>query len=93
MATVFYIRESAKRGSVTSSRDVSVEDLMSLYGSASSNYTYMKGADSPDIETGKIPATAADADPAHVIVRIEADEVRKGVFPAAGFYRVNSITP
>lgn len=91
MATVFYIRESAKRGRVTSSRDVSVEDLMSLYGSASSSYTYMKGADSPDIKTGKSPA--ADADPAHVIVRIEADEVRQDVFPAAGFYRVNNITP
>ena len=92
MATVFYIRESAKRGSVTSSRDVSVEDLMSLYGWASSTYTYMKGADSPDIKTGMSPATA-DAGPAHVIVRIEADEVRSNVFPAAGFYRVNNITP
>ncbi len=91
MATVFYIRESAKRGRVTSSRDVSVEDLMSLYGSASSSYTYMKGADSPDIKAGKSPA--ADADPTHVIVRIEADEVRQDVFPAAGFYRVNNITP
>ena len=92
MATVFYIRESAKRGSVTSSRDVSVEDLMSLYGSASSSYTYMKGADSPDIKTGMSPATA-DAGPAHVIVRIEVDEVRRDVFPAAGFYRVKNVTP
>lgn len=92
MATVFYIRESAKRGSVTSSRDVSVEDLMSLYGSTSSNYTYMKGVDLPDIKTGKGPAAAA-ANPAHVLVRIEADEVRKDVFPAAGFYRVNNVIP
>ena len=92
MATIFYIRKSSKQNNITSSRDVSVTDLLSLYGSAPSNYSYVKGANSPDINIGHGPA-APGSDPAHVIVRIESNEVTKDTFPAAGFYIVRDVKP
>ena len=92
MATIFYIRESSKQGRITSSREVSVADLTNLYGSTPSNYTYMKGADSPDIKTGRGPE-ASDSDPTHVIVKIESSEVSEETFPEEGYYRVRDVTP
>jgi hypothetical protein len=92
MATIFYIRESSKQGRITSSREVSVEDLTNLYGSTPSNYTYMKGADSPNIKTGQGPA-ASDSDPTHVIVKIERTEVSQKTFPEEGYYRVQDLKP
>jgi hypothetical protein len=65
MATVFYIREGSRQGNITSSREISVDDLKSLYGSAPSNYKYMKSADSPNIKIGQGAATS-DSDAAHV---------------------------
>jgi len=92
MATVFYIRKGAKQGNVTSSREVAVADLINLYGSAPSSYSYLKGADSPDIGNKMEPAPPG-SDAAHVIVRIESDEVNKDTFPEAGFYRVQNVKP
>jgi hypothetical protein len=92
MATIFYIRESSKQGKITSSREVSVEDLTSLYGSTPSNYTYMEGADSPDIKRGPGPA-GSGSDPAYVIVKIESSEVREETFPEEGYYRVRDVKP
>ena len=88
MATVFYIRKGSKQDKIASSRDVSVADLLSLYGSAPSTYTFMKGADSPAVNTGQRPSSP-DPDAEHVVVGIEAGEVNKDTFPEAGFYRVD----
>ena len=88
MATIFYIRKGSKTARIASSRDVSVEDLLSLYGSAPSNYKYMKGADSPAISTGQGPATSGP-DAEHVVVKIEGNEVNQDTFPEEGYYMVN----
>ena len=91
MATIFYIRKGSQSDSIASSRDVSVEDLISLYGSAPSSYQYNKGASSPYINMDHEPANAS-SDPAHVVVKIEGNEVNQDIFPEEGFYIVN-VTP
>ena len=88
MATVFYIRKGSKQDKIASSREVSVEDLLSLYGAAPSTYKHMKGADSPIIITGQGPA-APDPDAEHVVVRIDGNEAKKDTFPEECFYMVN----
>ena len=88
MATIFYIRKGSQSNTIASSRDVSVEDLISLYGSAPSIYQYMKGAGSPYISTDHEPVNAS-SDPAHVVVKIEGNEVNQETFPDEGFYIVN----
>jgi hypothetical protein len=90
MATIFYIRKGSKQNKIASSRDVSVEDLLSLYGSAPSSYKHMKGVDSPTV-IGNGPASP-DPDAEHVVVRIEGNEVNRDTFPEEGFYKVN-VTP
>jgi len=93
MATVFYIREKAKQGTISSSREVSVEDLTSLYGPEPANYKYMKGADSPHIGIDQGNA-GPGSDPAHhVVVKIERNEVSRDTFPEEGFYIVKDVTP
>ena len=92
MATIFYTREGAKPDNIASSRDVSVEDLISLYGSAPSNYYYMKGANSPYVNIDQEPANAY-SDPAHVVVKIGGDEVNQDTFPKEGFYIVKDARP
>jgi hypothetical protein len=92
MATIFYIREGAQPENIASSRDVSVDDLIKLYGSAPSNYKYMEGASSPYINIDQGPANAY-ADPAHVVVKIEGDEVNQDTFPEEGFYIVKDVRP
>ncbi len=47
MATIFYVRKVSQANSIASSREVSVEDIINLYGSEPANYLFMKGADSP----------------------------------------------
>ena len=88
MATIFYIRKGSQSNTIASSRDVSVEDLISLYGSAPSTYQYMKGVRSPYINKDQEPANAS-SDPAHVVVKIEGNEVNQDTFPQEGFYMVN----
>lgn len=88
MATIFYIRKGSKQENKASSRDVSVEDLLSLYGSAPSSYQLMKGVRSPYIKIDQEP-TDGSSDPAHVVVKIEGNEVNQDTFPAEGFYMVN----
>jgi hypothetical protein len=90
MATVFHIREDSQPDNIVSSREVSVEDLINLYGSAPSNYKYMKGADSPytNIDQG---SENAYSDPANVVVKIEGNEVNQDTFPKEGFYIVRDI--
>ena len=90
MATVFYIRKGSQSDTIASSRDVYVEDLISLYGSAPSNYQYNKGASSPYINMDQEPANASSG-PAHVVVKIEGNEVNQDIFPEEGFYIVNVI--
>jgi hypothetical protein len=41
LATIFYIREDSQPDNILSSREVSVDDSINLYGSAPSNYKYM----------------------------------------------------
>jgi len=90
MATVFYIRKGSKQDKIASSRDVSVEDLLGLYGSSPAIYKYMKGADSPAASTGRRPSTP-DPDADHVVVKIESNEINQDIFPQEGFYRVNVV--
>jgi hypothetical protein len=92
MATIFYIRKGSKPDKIASSRDVSVADLISLYGSAPSNYQYMKGVSTPDINIGQGPGTS-DSDAAQVIAKIESNEVTEDTFPEEGFYIVKDVRP
>jgi hypothetical protein len=92
MATIFYMRERSKPGNISSSREVSVADLISLYGSDPAKYQFMQGADSPDITTDQGPASAGPG-PARIIVKIESHEVTKDTFPEEGFYRVRDLIP
>ncbi len=92
MATIFHIREDSQPDNIASSREVSVGDLINLYGSAPSNYKYMKGASSPYINIDQGPAKP-DSDPAHIVVRIEEDEVNQDTFPEEGFYAVSDVKP
>ena len=87
MATIFYVRKGSQTGKIASSRDMSVEDIINLYGPGPSNYTYMKGADTPDICAGKGQAEFC-SDPAHAVVRIDQGETDRETFPEAGFYIV-----
>lgn len=90
MATIFYIRKGSKADKIASSRDVSVADLLSLYGSTPANYKHMKGADSPTVKGLRPTTPGPDAE--HVVVRIEGNEVNKDTFSEEGFYMVN-VTP
>ena len=90
MATIYYVREGSQTDDIVSNREVPVEDLIRLYGSASTNYSYMKNTDSPYIKLEEGPANPY-SDPAHVVVKIEADEVNKDTFPEAGFYTVSDV--
>ena len=92
MATVFYIREDSQPDNIVSSREVSVDDLINLYGSAPSNYTYMKGACSPYSNIDQGPENAY-SNPAHVVVEIRGDEVNQDTFPKEGFYIVRDMKP
>jgi len=92
MATIIYVRKGSKAYNTASSREVSVADVQNLYGSEPANYTYMKGADSQDVHADKGPANFF-SDPAHVVVRIDQDEIIKDIFPAAGLYMVNEAKP
>ena len=90
MATIYYIRKGTKQEKIASSRDVSVTDLLSLYGSEPSTYKYMKGADSPAVNTGRRPSSP-DPDAEHVVIGIEAGEVNQDTFPQEGFYKVDVV--
>lgn len=92
MATVFYIREDSQPDNIVSSREVSVDDLINLYGSAPSNYKYMKGVGSPYTKINQVPENAY-SDPAHIVVKIEGNEVNQDTFPKVGFYIVRDIKP
>jgi hypothetical protein len=92
MATIIYLRKGSKAYNTASSREVSVADVQHLYGSEPANYMYMKGADSQDIHADKRSAKFF-SDPAHVVVKIDQDEITKDVFPTAGFYIVNEAKP
>ena len=92
MATIYYVREGSQPDNIVSSREVSVEDLISLYGSAPTNYKYMKGADSPYTNIDEGPANPF-SDPAHVVVKIGWDEVNRNTFPEEGFYAVSDVRP
>jgi hypothetical protein len=92
LATVFYIREDSQPDNIVSSREVSVDDLINLYGSAPSSYKYMKGASSPYANIDQGPENAY-SDPAHVVVKIEGNEVNQDTFTKEGFYIVRDIKP
>jgi len=87
MATIYYIRKRSQQGSISSTREISVDDLVSLYGSAPGNYEYIKDVDSAAIAQGRGPAAQA-GDPAQVVVRIEGEEAGRAPFSEQGFYRV-----
>ena len=90
MATIYYVREGSQSDNIVSNREVPVEELIRLYGSAPTNYNYMKDADSPYIKLEEGPANPY-SDPAHVVVKIEADEINEKTFPEAGFYTVSDV--
>jgi hypothetical protein len=52
----------------------------------------MKGAGSPYINIDKGPENAY-SDPAHVVVKIEGNEVNQDTFPEEGFYIVRDVKP
>jgi hypothetical protein len=87
MATIFYVRKGSQTGKIASSREMSVEDIINLYGTGPSNYIYMKGAETPDICAAKEQAELC-TDPAHAVVRIDRGETDGETFPEAGFYIV-----
>jgi hypothetical protein len=90
MATIFYVRERGEQNHIISNREIPVGDLMRLYGSAPTNYTFIKGADSPYIKLEGEPA-APYSDPAHVVVKIEPEEVNQDTFPEQGYYSVSDV--
>lgn len=92
MATIFYVRKGSKADRIASSREVSVEDVINLYGSEPANYMLMKGADSPTGNTGGGPAEFF-SDPAHAVVKIDQAETDKETFPEDGFYIVKEARP
>jgi hypothetical protein len=92
LATIFHIREDSQPDNIASSREVSVGDLINLYGSAPSNYKYMKGASSPYTNIDQGPENAY-SDPVQVVVKIEENEVNQDTFPEEGFYVVRDVTP
>lgn len=90
MATIFYVREGSEKDHIVSNREIAVEDLLRLYGSAPSNYTFIERADSPYIKLEEEPGTPY-SDPAHVVVKIEPDEIDQDTFPRHGFYTVSDV--
>lgn len=90
MATIFYVREGSESNHIVSNREISVEDLIRLYGSAPTSYTFIEGADSPSIKLEEEPA-APYPDPAHTVVKIEAHEVNQDTFPKQGYYTVSDV--
>ena len=88
MATIIYVRKGPNRYNTASSRDVSVADVVHLYGSEPSNYRFMKGTASQDLHTDKGPAKFF-SDPSHVVVKINREEINQDLFPKDGFYIVN----
>ena len=92
MATIFYVRKGAKADNIASSREVSVADIINLYGSDPSNYAYMKGTDPSDVIADKGQAKM-QADPAHAVVKIDRDETNQDTFPEAGFYIIKDAKP
>jgi hypothetical protein len=85
MATIFYVRKSSQAERIASSREVSVEDVINLYGSAPANYLFMKGAESPLDNTGRGPAEFF-SDPDRAVVKIDQTETNQEIFPEDGFY-------
>jgi hypothetical protein len=90
MATIYYIREGSGQGRINSSREVSVQDLLSLYGSSPADYEFLDGIDSPDIGPEQRPSVPGD-NPAHVIAKIDNNEAGDDIFPKAGYYRVHGV--
>jgi len=88
MATIIYVRKGPKAYNTASSREVSVADVLHLYGAEPSNYLYMEGADSPDLQADKGPIKFF-SDPTHVVVKIDHEEIDQDIFTKGGFYIVN----
>jgi hypothetical protein len=93
MATILYMRTGSKPDNVASSREVSVDDLVKLYGAEPSSYKYLKGGDSPPQINKDQGKAKSFSDPSHVVVKIESDEVNKNTFPEEGFYIVRDVNP
>jgi len=92
MATVFYVRESAKSGNIASSREVSVADIIKLYGPEPAHYKYMKGAGSPDPGKNK-GSDEFFSGGERIVVKIEPNEIEQDTFPLGGFYLVQGEKP
>jgi hypothetical protein len=87
MATVFYIRKSLQTEKIASSREVSVADIINLYGPEPANYSFIKEADSPDLSKGKAPPDFYSGSTG-VVVKIEPNEIIHDTFPKGGYYIV-----
>jgi hypothetical protein len=92
MATIFYVRKGSQADRIASSREVSVDDIINLYGPEPANYRYMKGADSPTGRAGSGPAEFF-SDPAHAVIKIDQTETDQKTFPEDGFYIVKEARP
>ncbi|KPK32815.1 MAG: hypothetical protein AMK70_10060 [Nitrospira bacterium SG8_35_1] len=92
MATVYYLRKGLQAEKIASSREVSVADIINLYGPEPSNYSFIKEADSPDLSKNKASADFYSGSTG-VIVRIESDEINRDTFPQGGYYVVKEATP
>ena len=93
MATILYMRAGSKSDNIASSRDVSVDDLVKLYGAEPSKYKYLEGGDSPPQINKDQGEAQPSSDPSYVVVKIDSDEVNKNTFPEAGFYIVRDVNP
>ena len=93
MATILYMRAGSKSDNIASSRDVSVDDLVKLYGTDPSKYKYLEGVDSPPQINKDQGEAQPSSDPSYVVVKIDSDEVNKNTFPEAGFYLVRDVNP
>ena len=87
MATVFYVREGSKAEKIASSREVSVADIINLYGPEPANSRFMEGVDSPDLRKKMGPAEFF-SDDARILIKIEQNEINQDTFPDGGFYVV-----
>ncbi len=92
MAMVYYLRKGLQAEKIASSREVSVADIINLYGSEPSKYSFIKEADSPDLSKNKASADFYSGSTG-VIVRIEPDEINQDTFPRGGYYVVKEAKP
>ena len=93
MAIILYMRAGSKSDNIASSREVSVDDLVKLYGAEPSKYKYLEGVNSPPQINNDQGKAKSFLGPSYVVVKIDGVEVKKNIFPKEGFYLVRDVNP